>query len=95
MSAQPVSPDPNTSQKRNPLPSTPFNPLRYTQPTSTDFWGPVSNFGIPVAAVMDTQKDPELFVPRPPQRPYTSALRLSKTTIGRLLTTAEIEYPAA
>jgi hypothetical protein len=25
-----------------------------------DFWGPVSNFGIPVAAVMDTQKSPEL-----------------------------------
>lgn len=28
----------------------------------TDFWGPVSNFGIPVAAVMDTQKSPELYV---------------------------------
>ncbi|KAL4927116.1 pyruvate transporter MPC1 [Aspergillus undulatus] len=27
---------------------------------STHFWGPVSNFGIPVAAVMDTQKDPEI-----------------------------------
>ncbi len=26
----------------------------------TDFWGPVSNFGIPIAAVMDTQKSPEL-----------------------------------
>jgi len=26
---------------------------------STHFWGPVSNFGIPIAAVMDTQKDPE------------------------------------
>lgn len=25
-----------------------------------DFWGPVSNFGIPLAAVMDTQKSPEL-----------------------------------
>ena len=25
-----------------------------------DFWGPVSNFGILVAAVMDTQKSPEL-----------------------------------
>ncbi|KAK3694345.1 UPF0041 domain-containing protein, partial [Podospora appendiculata] len=24
------------------------------------FWGPVSNFGIPVAAVMDTQKSPDL-----------------------------------
>ncbi|RJE18930.1 UPF0041 domain protein [Aspergillus sclerotialis] len=27
---------------------------------STHFWGPVSNFGIPVAAVADTQKDPEI-----------------------------------
>lgn len=26
-----------------------------------DFWGPASNFGIPIAAVMDTQKDPELY----------------------------------
>ncbi|KJK92997.1 hypothetical protein H633G_03152 [Metarhizium anisopliae BRIP 53284] len=26
----------------------------------TDFWGPVSNFGIPVAAVLDTQKSPDL-----------------------------------
>ena len=25
-----------------------------------DFWGPVSNFGIPLAAIMDTQKSPEL-----------------------------------
>jgi hypothetical protein len=27
-----------------------------------DFWGPVSNFGIPIAAVMDTQKDAEMYV---------------------------------
>lgn len=27
-----------------------------------DFWGPASNFGIPIAAVMDTQKDPEMCV---------------------------------
>ncbi|KAH7328841.1 UPF0041 domain-containing protein [Stachybotrys elegans] len=27
---------------------------------STHFWGPVSNFGIPIAAVLDTQKSPEL-----------------------------------
>ena len=27
-----------------------------------DFWGPASNFGIPIAAVMDTQKDPEMYV---------------------------------
>jgi hypothetical protein len=26
-----------------------------------DFWGPASNFGIPIAAVMDTQKDPEMY----------------------------------
>jgi len=26
---------------------------------STHFWGPASNFGIPIAAIMDTQKDPE------------------------------------
>lgn len=27
---------------------------------STHFWGPASNFGIPIAAVMDTQKDPNI-----------------------------------
>ncbi|WYZ42583.1 hypothetical protein EsH8_VI_000282 [Colletotrichum jinshuiense] len=27
---------------------------------STHFWGPASNFGIPLAAVMDTQKSPDL-----------------------------------
>ncbi|KAK3369527.1 hypothetical protein B0T24DRAFT_632759 [Lasiosphaeria ovina] len=27
---------------------------------STHFWGPASNFGIPVAAILDTQKSPEL-----------------------------------
>lgn len=27
---------------------------------STHFWGPVSNFGIPLAAVMDLKKDEEL-----------------------------------
>jgi hypothetical protein len=31
----------------------------YAQPA--DFWGPASNFGIPIAAVMDTQKDPEMY----------------------------------
>ncbi|KAK3113170.1 hypothetical protein LTR53_009797 [Teratosphaeriaceae sp. CCFEE 6253] len=30
---------------------------------STHFWGPASNFGIPIAAVMDTQKDPEMYGP--------------------------------
>lgn len=28
---------------------------------AADFWGPVSNFGIPLAAVMDTQKDPDMY----------------------------------
>lgn len=32
--------------------------LRYV--CSTHFWGPVSNFGLPVAAIVDLQKDPEL-----------------------------------
>ncbi|KAI5959621.1 uncharacterized protein KGF55_005265 [Candida pseudojiufengensis] len=27
---------------------------------TTHFWGPVSNFGIPIAAVMDLKKNPEL-----------------------------------
>ncbi|KAK3718924.1 hypothetical protein LTR37_004840 [Vermiconidia calcicola] len=27
---------------------------------STHFWGPASNFGIPIAAVMDTRKDPDI-----------------------------------
>lgn len=27
---------------------------------STHFWGPVSNFGIPLAAVMDLKKDEEM-----------------------------------
>lgn len=36
---------------------------------STHFWGPASNFGIPIAAVMDTQKDPEVI-----SGPMTTAL---------------------
>jgi len=27
---------------------------------STHFWGPVANWGIPIAAIADIQKDPEL-----------------------------------
>lgn len=27
---------------------------------STHFWGPVSNFGVPMAAVLDLKKDPDL-----------------------------------
>jgi len=36
---------------------------------STHFWGPASNFGIPLAAVMDTQKSPEFI-----SGPMTAAL---------------------
>jgi hypothetical protein len=28
-----------------------------------DFWGPASNFGIPIAAIADMSKDPEMYVP--------------------------------
>lgn len=37
----------------------------------TDFWGPVSNFGIPVAAIADAQKSPDLYVS--PRRTLASA----------------------
>lgn len=37
-----------------------FKELLLMQAYAIDFWGPVSNFGIPVAAVMDTQKSPDL-----------------------------------
>ncbi|CUS23203.1 LAQU0S08e04390g1_1 [Lachancea quebecensis] len=36
---------------------------------TTHFWGPVSNFGIPLAAIYDLQKDPELI-----SGPMTGAL---------------------
>lgn len=26
-----------------------------------DFWGPASNFGIPIAAIADIRKDPEMY----------------------------------
>ncbi|MCJ1270738.1 hypothetical protein MMC22_010635 [Lobaria immixta] len=32
---------------------------------STHFWGPASNFGIPIAAVMDTKKDAEIHAEKP------------------------------
>ncbi|KAK9384026.1 UPF0041-domain-containing protein [Kockiozyma suomiensis] len=35
-------------------------PKRRRDVCSTHFWGPVSNFGIPIAAVMDIKKDPQL-----------------------------------
>ncbi|KAH7108630.1 hypothetical protein B0J11DRAFT_521739 [Dendryphion nanum] len=36
---------------------------------STHFWGPVSNFGIPIAAIADMTKDPEII-----SGPMTGAL---------------------
>jgi hypothetical protein len=45
---------------------------------STHFWGPVSNFGIPVAAVMDTQKSPDLI-----SGPMTGALCIYSATFMR------------
>jgi len=45
---------------------------------STHFWGPVSNFGIPIAAVMDTQKDPEIISGR-----MTAALTIYSGTFMR------------
>ena len=40
-----------------------------------DFWGPASNFGIPIAAVLDTQKDPEMFA-----FPSTNSVNLQSRT---------------
>jgi len=45
---------------------------------STHFWGPASNFGIPLAAVLDTQKDPEII-----SGPFTVALTLYSGTFMR------------
>ena len=45
--------------------------------SSADFWGPVSNFGIPIAAVMDIQKDPEMCV----CLFHWSSFRLSETSV--------------
>lgn len=36
-----------------------FNKQTFKYIFTTHFWGPVSNFGIPVAAVMDLKKDPD------------------------------------
>ncbi|KIW01716.1 uncharacterized protein PV09_06893 [Verruconis gallopava] len=45
---------------------------------STHFWGPASNFGIPIAAVMDTQKDPEII-----SGPMTGTLILYSSIFAR------------
>lgn len=31
---------------------------------STHFWGPVANWAIPIAAIMDMKKDPEIISPK-------------------------------
>ncbi|KAL6250725.1 hypothetical protein RBB50_003028 [Rhinocladiella similis] len=45
---------------------------------STHFWGPASNFGIPIAAVLDTQKDPEII-----SGVFTGALTVYSATFMR------------
>ncbi|SCW00476.1 LAFE_0C05028g1_1 [Lachancea fermentati] len=45
---------------------------------TTHFWGPVSNFGIPLAAVYDLKKDPELI-----SGPMTGALILYSAVFMR------------
>ncbi|KAL9007103.1 MAG: hypothetical protein Q9188_000138 [Gyalolechia gomerana] len=45
---------------------------------STHFWGPASNFGIPLAAIADFQKDPEFISGR-----MTAALTLYSATFMR------------
>lgn len=37
-----------------------FNKETFKYIFTTHFWGPVSNFGIPIAAIYDLQKDPTL-----------------------------------
>ncbi|KAK7955192.1 hypothetical protein PG988_015886 [Apiospora saccharicola] len=45
---------------------------------STHFWGPISNFGIPIAAILDTQKSPDLI-----SGPMTGALTVYAFTFMR------------
>ncbi|KAK4034904.1 small nuclear ribonucleoprotein B and B [Parachaetomium inaequale] len=45
---------------------------------STHFWGPVSNFGIPLAAIADSRKSPELI-----SGPMTGALVIYAFTFMR------------
>ncbi|KAF9730558.1 mitochondrial pyruvate carrier 1 [Paraphaeosphaeria minitans] len=45
---------------------------------STHFWGPASNFGIPLAAIADMSKDPEII-----SGPMTAALSLYSGTFMR------------
>jgi len=48
---------------------------------STHFWGPVSNFGIPIAAIADLKKDPELI-----SGPMTTSLILYSLVFMRYAT---------
>lgn len=48
---------------------------------STHFWGPVSNFGIPLAAIADLKKDPELI-----SGPMTSSLIVYSAVFMRYAT---------
>ena len=57
--------------------TSPFEDLTTDVPYP-DFWGPASNFGIPIAAVMDTQKDPSII-----SGPMTTALTLYSATFMR------------
>ena len=63
----------------------------------TDFWGPASNFGIPIAAVLDTQKDPAMYVAlfhyQSPSRRFLIAELLRCSISGRM-TTALMLYSA-
>lgn len=45
---------------------------------STHFWGPASNFGIPLAAIADMKKDPEIISPA-----FTASLTLYSGTFMR------------
>ncbi|TVY84964.1 Mitochondrial pyruvate carrier, partial [Lachnellula suecica] len=45
---------------------------------NADFWGPASNFGIPIAAILDTRKSPDLI-----SGPMTGALTIYAFTFMR------------
>jgi hypothetical protein len=62
-----------------------------------DFWGPASNFGIPIAAIADMSKDPEMYVP--PPNPYVThyrsfLLRITLFSRGRLTNTPTVSQAA-
>ncbi|KAJ9631019.1 hypothetical protein H2203_001547 [Taxawa tesnikishii (nom. ined.)] len=62
---------------------------------STHFWGPASNFGIPIAAVMDTQKDPEMYAPIPASLRTASTLdSIWRISISGPMTLALCGYSA-